>query len=129
LRSGGVRRPQVTVNVKEELSQTLTVDGQVKEPGIYPVIGQMTLLRAVAAAKGPDEYAKLTDIVIFRTVSGQKMAGLYNLKAIRRGAYADPEVYANDVIVVGDSPARRLFKDSLAVLPNVLTPLIVLLRR
>ncbi len=129
LRSGGVRNPQVAVNVKEELSRTLTVDGQVKDPGIYPVIGRMTLLSAVAAAKGPDEYAKLSDVVIFRTVAGQKMAGLYSLKSIRRGNYPDPEVYPSDIIVVGDSAARRIFKDTLTILPNVLTPLIVLLRR
>ncbi|WP_196782026.1 hypothetical protein, partial [Salmonella enterica] len=73
----------------------------------------MTLMRAVATAKGTTEFAKLDDVVIFRTVNGQKMAALYNLKAIRQGAYDDPEVFANDVVVVGDSPARRLFKDIL----------------
>ena len=38
---------------------------------------------------------------------------LYNLDSIRRGSYEDPQVYANDVVVVGDSGARRLFKDML----------------
>ncbi|MBC7042118.1 polysaccharide export protein, partial [Salmonella enterica subsp. enterica serovar Enteritidis] len=80
---------------------------------LYPVNGRMTLMRAVATAKGTTEFAKLDDVVIFRTVNGQKMAALYNLKAIRQGAYDDPEVFANDVVVVGDSPARRLFKDIL----------------
>jgi polysaccharide biosynthesis/export protein len=89
----------------------------------------MTLMRAVATAKGTDEFAKLSDVVIFRTVQGQKMAGLYNLKAIRRGAYDDPEVFANDVVVVGESQARRLFKDGLQVLPAIVTPLIYILTR
>ena len=128
LRQGGIREPQVTVNLRETVSQVITIDGQVKEPGLYPVVGRMTLMRAVATAKGADEYAKLSDVVVFRTVDGQKYAALYNLKAIRRGAYDDPEVYANDVVVVGDSPARRLFKDSLSVLPVLLTPIIILIR-
>ena len=128
LRGQYVRDPQVTVNLKETVSQVITIDGQVREPGLYPVIGKMTLMRAVAVAKGTGEFAKLDDVVIFRTVNGQKMAALYNLKSIRRGYYNDPEVFANDVVIVGDSPARRLFKDALQVAPALLTPLIYILQ-
>jgi polysaccharide biosynthesis/export protein len=129
LRGAYVRDPQVTVNLKETVSQVITVDGQVKEPGLYPVVGRMTLMRAVATAKGAAEFAKLEDVVIFRTVKGQKLAALYNLRAIRRGAYQDPEVFANDVVVVGDSKARRLFKDLLQILPALSTPIVVALQR
>jgi polysaccharide biosynthesis/export protein len=129
LRGRFVRNPQVTVNLKETVSQVITVDGQVKEPGLYPVIGRMTLMRAVATAKGTAEFAKLDDVVVFRTVKSQKMAALYNLKAIRRGYYDDPEVYANDVVVVGDSSARRIFKDALQIVPLLTTPLIYILTR
>jgi len=129
LRGRFVRDPQVTVNLKETVSQTITVDGQVKEPGLYPVVGRMTLMRAVATAKGLDEFAKLSDVVVFRTVNGQKLAALYNLQSIRRGFYDDPEVYANDVVVVGESRARRMFKDALQVVPLLTTPLIIALQR
>jgi polysaccharide biosynthesis/export protein len=128
LSSRFVRDPQVTVNLKETVSQVITVDGQVQEPGLYPVIGRMTLMRAVATAKGTSEFAKLDDVVIFRTVKGQQMAALYNLRAIRNGAYGDPEVFANDVVVVGDSKARRMFKDALQILPTLTSPLILLLQ-
>ena len=87
-----VRNPQVTVNLKETVSQVITVDGQVREPGLYPVVGKLTLMRAVATAKGLGEIAKTEDVVIFRTVNGQRMAALYTLQGIRRGLYADPEV-------------------------------------
>jgi len=123
-----VRNPEVTVNLDETVSQVITVDGQVKSPGLYPVIGRLTLIRAVATAGGTGEFAKLNDVVIFRNVNGQQLAGLYNLKAIRRGYYSDPEVFANDVIVVGDSQARRLFKDLITVAPLLTAPLVVLLR-
>lgn len=128
LRGTFVRSPQVTVNLKETVSQVITVDGQVSRPGLYPVIGRMTLMRAVATAGGTAEFARLSDVVVFRTIEGKQMAGLYNLKAIRRGNYSDPEVYANDVIVVGDSQARRIFKDILAASPLITTPLIILTR-
>ncbi|NIJ19285.1 polysaccharide export outer membrane protein [Sphingomonas naasensis] len=128
LRGRYVRDPQVTVNLKETVSQVITVDGAVREPGLYPVIGQMTLMRAVATAKGLSEFAKQEDVVIFRTVSGQRMAALYNLKAIRRGMYDDPQLYANDVVVVGESQARKLFRDALSVVPLLTTPLIIALQ-
>ena len=56
------------------------------------------------------------------------MAGLYNIAAIRRGAYDDPAVYANDVIIVGDSPQRRLFRDLVALSPVLAAQLIAVLQ-
>jgi polysaccharide biosynthesis/export protein len=128
LRGRYVRNPQVTVNLREAVSKVITVDGQVREPGRYPVVGRLSLMGAVATAKGVAEFAKLEDVVVFRTVNNQKLAALYDLKAIRRGAYEDPEIYANDVIVVGDSSSRRLFKDALQLFPALVTPLVLLLR-
>lgn len=127
LRANFVRNPQVSVNVKEAVSQYVTVDGQVLEPGNYPVRGDMTLMRAVASAKGLGEFAKVDDVVVFRTIGGRRYAGVYNLAAIRRGNYPDPDIYANDVVIVGDSTALRRLKDLVTVLPAVVTPLIYLL--
>ena len=124
-----VRNPQVTVNLKETNSQVVTVDGEVREPGSYPVLGRMTLMRAVASAKGTTEFAKTEEVVIFRTVGAQSMAGLYDLGAIRRGVYADPEIFPNDVIVVGDSPSRRLVRSLIQVAPVLAAPLIAILSR
>lgn len=128
LRGRYVRSPQVSVNLVETVSQVITVDGQVREPGLYPVVGRMTLMRAVATARGTTEFARLQDVVVFRTVGGQNMAALYNLDAIRRGSYVDPEVFPNDVVVVGDSSARRLFRDVLTVAPLLTTPLVLFLQ-
>lgn len=128
LRGRYVRNPEVTINIKNSVSQVVTIDGQVVEPGLYPVTNQMTLLRAVASAKGMTEFARQEDVVILRTVNGHKMAGLYNIAAIRGGAYDDPPIYANDVIVVGDSPQRRLFRDFVSVAPLLAAPLIAILQ-
>nr|WP_232307181.1 polysaccharide biosynthesis/export family protein [Sphingomonas sp. Y57] len=124
-----VRNPQVTVNLDQTVSQVVTVEGQVKRPGLFPVVGRMTLLRAVALAGGTDEFAKLNEVVVFRTVKGEQYAALYSLKQIRVGAYADPDIYANDVVVVGESRARRTFKDLLQVVPLLTTPIIVAVDR
>jgi polysaccharide biosynthesis/export protein len=128
LRGRYIRNPEVTVNIKSSVSQVVTIDGQVVEPGLYPVTNQMTLLRAIASAKGMNEFARLEEVVILRTVDGRKMAGLYDIGAIRRGAYDDPPIYANDVIVVGDSPQRRLFRDFVSLAPLLAAPLIAILQ-
>ncbi len=129
LRNAFVRDPQVTVNLEETISQVVAVDGEVQEPGLYPVVGRMTLLRAVAKAQGTTEFAKLDDVVIFRRVGGEQLAALYNLKRIRDGVYGDPEIYANDVVIVGNSRARRIFKDILQASPLLTAPLITVLNR
>ncbi len=123
-----VREPKVVVNMKEAVSRTFTVDGQVNQPGIFPVVGNMSLMRAVATAKGITEFAKLDDVVVFRTVGHQPMAALYNIGAIRRGIYPDPTIYSNDVIVVGNSRARRMFKDVMQLAPALATPLVIALQ-
>lgn len=128
LRGRYVRNPEVTINIKSSVSQVVTVDGQVVEPGLYPVTNQMTLMRTIASAKGLSEFARQEDVVILRTVEGRKMAGLYNIGAIRRGTYDDPPIYANDVIVVGDSPQRRLFRDIVSLAPLLASPLIAIIR-
>lgn len=128
LRGRYVRNPEVTINIKSSVSQVVTVDGQVVEPGLYPVTNQMTLMRAIASAKGLTEFARADDVVILRSVDGRRMAGLYNIGAIRGGTYDDPAIYANDVIVVGDSPQRRLFRDFISLSPLLAAPLIAFLQ-
>ena len=83
-------------------------------------------MRAVSLAGGLTELAKRDDVLVFRKVENQQYVGIYNLQAIRRGNYADPEIFPNDVIVVGDSSQRRLFEDVIKAATLLSTPLIVL---
>lgn len=128
LRAGYVRNPQVTVNVRETVSRTVTVDGAVTRPGIFPITGQMTMMRAIARAEGTTDKARERHVVIFRTVGGNRMAALYDLEAIRLGMYEDPRVYPNDVVVVGRSRASLLFPQILQAVSLISTPLLLLIR-
>lgn len=123
-----IRDPQVSVNLVETVSQVITVDGEVREPGLYPVVGRMTLMRAIATAKGTTEFALQRHVVVFRTVEGKQLAALYDLRAIREGYYSDPEVFANDVVVVSESRARRIFRDIIQGSGLITAPLIVALQ-
>lgn len=122
-----VRDPRVIVNLTETVSQVVTVDGSVQKPGLYPVAGKLTLMRAIATASGTSEFADDNHVVVFRRVNNKDMAALYDLRAIRQGLYADPDIYANDIVLVGDSQARRLFRDLVQLSPLLAAPLVTIL--
>ena len=52
-----IKNPQVTVNVQEVRSQPVSVLGAVKQPGVYQLRGQMTLLESLSMAQGLREDA------------------------------------------------------------------------
>lgn len=128
LRANHVLNPIVSVNVSEILSQSITVSGQVSHPGVYAVSGRVTLTGAIARAEGTSEFANEKYVVLFRTVSGRQYATLYDLRAINSGQVADPQVFPNDEVAVGESRARRIFRDVLAASGLITAPLVALIR-
>ncbi|MFC7537249.1 polysaccharide biosynthesis/export family protein [Sphingomonas sp. GCM10030256] len=117
--------PQVTVTLVGSVSQKVTVQGEVTEPGVYDLKGPTTLLEALALAKGETRVAALREVVLFRTVNGQRFGGVFDVRAIRAGKAADPAVLGNDVVVVGLSNAKNIWRDVLTAAPilNVLRPI------
>ncbi len=123
-----VRNPDVTIEFAERTGQVFTVGGEVGNAGQYPIIQRTSLMEAVAIAGGSTEYSRLKEVLVFREIDGQRYIGVYNMEAIQRGNYPDPEIYAHDVIMVGDSPNRRLIADVLRYTQLITSPLILLER-
>lgn len=119
--------PQVRVIPEEFPVPSISVGGQVRKPGSYPAIGKQSLLKVVNLAEGLTEFAKEDDVLVLRTVAGKRYIGVFNIRAIQRGNYADPQVYANDIVIVGDSPERRRLNVILQVVPPVITTALILL--
>jgi polysaccharide export outer membrane protein len=128
MRANHVRDPRVSVNIVDAVSQVITVDGEVEKPGLYPVYREMTLSQAVALAQGETDFARTSVVLLFREVEGQQYVGLYDLKAIRFGNYADPKIYPNDRVVVSESESRRFLQMVGPFVSLVTTPLIYLIR-
>jgi polysaccharide biosynthesis/export protein len=108
-----LQNPQVSLFIKEFTSQRITIEGAVAKPGIYPVTGELTLLRALALAGGGGQYALLNEVMLFR--SGSSTAAnteMFDLEKIRAGEVPDPVINANDVIVVKRDPKRTALRDS-----------------
>ena len=127
LRGRYLRDPQVRVIPEEFPEPTISVGGQVKKPGGYPATGRPTLLRAVNQAEGMTQYAKQSDVLVLRTVENQRYIGVYDIRAIQRGNYADPQLFPNDIVIVGDSPERRRLDLLLQLVPPLLTTATILI--
>lgn len=111
-----LQSPQVAILVKKSNSQKVIVDGQVGQPGVYPLTGRTTLLQAIALARGADPYADLKHVTVFRFVKNQRYSEVFNLDAIRRAKAPDPEIFGNDVVVVERSGVKSAIRDYVAPL-------------
>jgi polysaccharide export outer membrane protein len=106
-----LQSPQVTVSVKDAISQKFTVEGSVAKPGMYDAVGSTTLLQALALAEGADQYANVHNVAVFRMVDKRRAGAVYDLAAIRSGKADDPQIYGGDIVVVGASAVRRFLRD------------------
>jgi polysaccharide export outer membrane protein len=112
-----LEHPDVAVSIKKAVGRLVTVDGAVKDAGSFPVMGTLTLMQAVALAKGTSEDANPRRVALFRTISGQRQAAAFDLTAIRRGQSADPPVYPGDIVVVDGSSIKALQKQFFQTVP------------
>jgi polysaccharide export outer membrane protein len=118
-------RPQVSVLVSASVSQKVTVEGEVSEPGVYVLKGPTTLLEAIAMAKGESKIAALSQVAVFRTIDGKRFGAVFDVASIRDGLSDDPQIRANDVVVVGLSHAKSIWRDIVTTAPllNVFRPI------
>lgn len=109
-----LQNPQVSVFIKEFTTERITVDGAVIKPGIYPLTGQITLLRALALAGGFGPIADSNEVMLFRVnEKGERQMAVFDVDNIRAGKSDDPAIKGDDLIVVQRDASRRLLKDSI----------------
>ncbi|MBX7540054.1 polysaccharide biosynthesis/export family protein [Qipengyuania sphaerica] len=114
-----LRDPQVNVSILEARKRTITVEGEVKVPGVFPYAEGQTLLTALALAQSPTERAKLDEVIVFRTIGGQQSAGRFDLRDIRGGRMPDLALVPGDVVVVGYSSVKSAYLDAVKALPVI----------
>jgi polysaccharide export outer membrane protein len=109
-----LQNPQVSVFIKEFTTERITVDGAVAKPGIYPLTGQITLLRALALAGGFGPIADSSEVMLFRVnEKGERQVATFDVDKIRAGKSDDPTIKGDDLVVVQRDANRRVLKDSL----------------
>lgn len=120
-----LQNPQVSVFIREFTTERITVDGAVAKPGIYPLVGQMTLLRVLALAGGFGSIAKRDKVMVFRQgEKGERQVATFDVERIQSGQDIDPPIRGDDLIVVQRDSTRAAFTDSLfRDIVNVFNPL------
>jgi polysaccharide export outer membrane protein len=120
-----LQNPQVSVFIREFTTERITVDGAVSKPGIYPLVGQMTLLRVIALAGGFGAIAKRSQVMLFRQgENGERQVANFDVEKIQAGESPDPPSRGDDLIVVQRDATRAMFTDSLfRDVVNVFNPL------
>jgi polysaccharide export outer membrane protein len=112
-----LQSPQVSVSIAESASQKVTVEGEVKSPGVFQLKGKTTLMQAIAMAGGPSDVANLHKVAIIRESEGTRRAAVCDFQAIRDGKAGDPIIQGNDVVVVDSSSTKSLWSNVMKNLP------------
>jgi polysaccharide export outer membrane protein len=97
-----VTAPEVTVVVKDPLSQRIYVIGKVNQPGPLPLEPGMTVLQALSAAEGLDQWANEKKIRVIRREGGKEVHFRFNYKEYTSGKNLEQNILLKpgDTIVV-----------------------------
>ena len=112
-----LEHPDISVAIKQSTAHVVTVDGAVNQGGSFPVPGPVSLIQAIAMARGTTEDANARRVAVFRTVGGQRQAAAFDLTSIRRGQAPDPQIYPGDIIVVDGSSVKAKQRQLLQTIP------------
>ena len=123
IRKGLARDPYVQnddrIVVQRGVELRVTVEGEVKKPGVYPYKDRLTVLQAVAMSGGLSTLAKPDSIAVIRRENGVENIYAVNLNDIRNGKRVDPLVQNDDRIVVDRSNGRYWLKEVLPLLSPI----------
>ncbi|MEM9079610.1 MAG: polysaccharide biosynthesis/export family protein [Verrucomicrobiota bacterium] len=99
-RDGYLRRPQVTVRILKKQVQTVTVLGQVQQPGVFtlPVNRVLTVVEVIGMAGGVTEVADEKKVMLRSAATGRTT--ILNLKEMMRGRAQDVVLSKGDVVTV-----------------------------
>lgn len=111
-----LQNPQLGIFVKEYNSKRITLEGEVKKPGVYPMQGGITLLQAIATAGGMEPVSDDT-VLILRTENGKRSAARFIVSDVRDGKAQDPQLKPGDVIVAGKSYMKEGWNNFIRLLP------------
>jgi polysaccharide export outer membrane protein len=97
-----INGPQVTVSVTEINSRRVYVNGEVTKAGAYALLPHMTVLQALSSSGGFTQFARIKNIYVLRTESGEQIKMPFNYKEAVSGKNVaqNIELQPGDVIVV-----------------------------
>ena len=114
-----MQAPKVSViRTDSAVSKRVTVEGEVRTPGVFPIKGNLSFLQAIAMAQGLTDLANSRSVLFFRDGAQHSVS----LDLVRTGRIADPILRGDDRIVVLKDQAKVREKKVIDYLPAVMAP-------
>ncbi len=129
VRYGGslpVSSPQVAVDLIRLTGERFFVLGEVRMPGVYPLVGQVSILDAVAAAGGPMREARSGSVLLIRAGGSGRPAEATKIdldKALRDGSGAGIVLGRGDVVYVPEGVISQVARFARSI-SDILSPII-----
>ena len=97
-----INTPDVTVVPKEITSRNIYLVGALRKEGPIPLIRPMTVLQALTAGGGVNDYGKKRKIYILRNQNGKQIRLPFDYQAVLKGEHIEQNipVLPDDTIVV-----------------------------
>lgn len=100
--------PRVTINVQGFANHKIYVGGEVVQPGLFPLVGDLTAVRALIQAGGPKTTAKTSHVILLRESNGTPVAIVINLKDVINKGKPDVPLSPFDVLYVPKSAIAKV---------------------
>lgn len=114
-----MQAPQVSISrTNKSVEKRVTVEGEVRTPGVFPIKGNLSFLQAIALAQGLSEVGDSQNVFFYR--NGQRYP--VNLDLVRNGTIADPVLQNDDRIVVLKHQGKIREKKFLEYVPVLTSP-------
>lgn len=95
-----LKKPQVTVFVKEYNSKKISVFGQVKKPGTFPYQDGMSVVEAISIAGGFTSMSRGNETTVIRVVNGKKKRFMVQVELIGQGKVPNFILQSGDIVFV-----------------------------
>lgn len=114
-----MQSPQVSISrTNKSIEKRVTVEGEVRTPGVFPIKGNLSFLQAIALAQGLSDVGDSRNVFFYR--DGQRYP--VNLDLVRNGSIADPVLQNDDRIVVMKDLGLQREKKILEYIPVLTSP-------
>lgn len=98
-----LKRPQVSVLVREYNSKKIFVFGEVQKPGTFPYDEEMSVIQAITVAGGFSKLASKNDVAVTRLVNGKETKIRVRVADIGTGREKNLKLLPGDIVFVPES--------------------------
>lgn len=98
-----LKRPQVSVLVREYNSKKIFVFGEVQKPGTFAYDEEMSVIQAITVAGGFSKLASKNDVAVTRLVNGKETKIRVRVADIGTGREKNLKLLPGDIVFVPES--------------------------